>query len=733
MTPKSVLALYSIITSFIASTTSVSSTSKQEVLPPQIFVRAAEQLSSVGRPQEPDPAQAAHAKKDHDAHLHNKGSARTPRHRGGRSLQTSTSLTERGSRRRTFPPTPGTLLEQRDSAVVSSDAEAEEPSVEGGASAVRPHHHNTNRNINHDNENYKQQRDTEKTMVLSQQLAGNNYPDQPGVASSSLAADQHSATASTGGTATHHTSSGSFRPGNFWVQPLLFSVIAGASTSIGALIVVLNQGRMTNRMMAFSLSLASGVMTAVSLLSLQEVFAKEKHEQAHTVKEIFGSLCFIALGAVFYFMLSKFALPDTQDYVLDDVEQQQFKARRSAGGTTGLDPFSSKDDPDKQLSHDTQCQSDPDNSSHPNSDPEKAAILGKEHHHRTILSPDVVRVHSGSSILQNDTTAAGKKISYSDSPPAWVGAGGSSPRGRGPNNSKAAAAAHQLEGPVVETSRTISEHSSSSTNATAADHRMIRVLASPTSVSTPRTEQEMHIAGGAILAAEQNTSNQGDNNSKSTSVLSSSSSHQGALATRKRSWRITMLLFLSLLLHNFPEGLAVAISTLENTQLGITITFGILVHNIPEGIAIAVPCLAAKPNQPKLAFWLASLSGIAEPIGAALGLLFVSVSNGNSKDNTTLPVKPCLAFVAGVMMMVVVYDLVPESLRWDPVNSGSATSTPTGMNNNAFAHQTSRMTTKVSSTWKDLVNWNKYFWVKIGFAAGMMVMVFTEMLLDSVM
>ncbi len=80
-------------------------------------------------------------------------------------------------------------------------------------------------------------------------------------------------------------------------------------------------------------------------------------------------------------------------------------------------------------------------------------------------------------------------------------------------------------------------------------------------------------------------------------------------------------------------------------------------------------------------------------------------------------------------MMVVVYDLVPESLRWDPVNSGSATSTPTG--NSAFVNQT-RMT-KASSTWKDLVNWNKYFWVKIGFAAGMMVMVFTEMLLDSVM
>ncbi len=326
MTPKSVLSLYSIITSFIASTTS----QQQEFFPPQIFaVRAAaeQQLSSAGAPQ-PDPnaqpVQHATSRDDHEVVQLEGSKSGTParrtatttsRHRGGRSLKASTSLTERGSRRRTFPPTPGTLLEQRDSAVVSSDAEAEEPPVvEGGTSAVRPHHHNTKngnaannyRKINSDNENYKQQQDSDTTMVLSQQLAGNNYPDQPGAASSSsLAADQHSATASTGGSSvTHHNSSGSsLRPGNFWVQPLLFSVIAGASTSIGALIVVLNQGRMTNRMMAFSLSLASGVMTAVSLLSLQEVFAKEnKHEQAHTVKEIFGSLCFIALGAVFYFM-----------------------------------------------------------------------------------------------------------------------------------------------------------------------------------------------------------------------------------------------------------------------------------------------------------------------------------------------------------------------------------------------------------------------------------------------
>ena len=100
----------------------------------------------------------------------------------------------------------------------------------------------------------------------------------------------------------------------------------------------------------------------------------------------------------------------------------------------------------------------------------------------------------------------------------------------------------------------------------------------------------------------------------------------------RRANRVTMLLFFSLLLHNFPEGLAVAASALESDKLGMTVTIGIMIHNIPEGIAIAIPCLKARPDSPFLSFILASVSGLAEPAGAFVSLVFLRVVEKRQVD-----------------------------------------------------------------------------------------------------
>lgn len=125
---------------------------------------------------------------------------------------------------------------------------------------------------------------------------------------------------------------------------------------------------------------------------------------------------------------------------------------------------------------------------------------------------------------------------------------------------------------------------------------------------------------------------------------------------RRRSWRVAILLFVSLLCHNFPEGLAVVASTAESRELGVTVAIGILIHNIPEGIAIAVPCMAARPDAPWLAFGLASVSGLAEPLGAMVALSVLQ----STKD---LPLENILACVAGIMCMVAVVELYPEAYR----------------------------------------------------------------------
>lgn len=139
-------------------------------------------------------------------------------------------------------------------------------------------------------------------------------------------------------------------------------------------------------------------------------------------------------------------------------------------------------------------------------------------------------------------------------------------------------------------------------------------------------------------------------------------------AEARRANRVAMLLFFSLLIHNFPEGLAVAASALESDQLGITVTVGIMIHNIPEGIAIAIPCLKARPDSPWLSFVLASVSGLAEPAGAFLSLVILRGSNGQIFGGEG-SLENVLAFVAGIMITVSVLELLPEAKRHASENS----------------------------------------------------------------
>jgi len=134
---------------------------------------------------------------------------------------------------------------------------------------------------------------------------------------------------------------------------------------------------------------------------------------------------------------------------------------------------------------------------------------------------------------------------------------------------------------------------------------------------------------------------------------------------QRRAWRVAMLLFVSLLFHNFPEGLAVAASTLESQKLGITVTIGIMIHNIPEGIAISIPCLMARPDAPWLSFFLASFSGLAEPFGAWVALFFLRdiAKEEDAYKNPALCMENVLAFVAGIMITVAMYELFPEGKR----------------------------------------------------------------------
>lgn len=123
-----------------------------------------------------------------------------------------------------------------------------------------------------------------------------------------------------------------------------------------------------------------------------------------------------------------------------------------------------------------------------------------------------------------------------------------------------------------------------------------------------------------------------------------------------RSWHLAKVLMLSLTAHNFPEGFAVAVSSLGSESAGFVVMLAIAMHNIPEGIAIAVPVLAATGSRSK-ALWMTFLSGMAEPLGALLALFLIRTTGAVSQDS----IENLLCAVGGVMLAVAGQELFPDA------------------------------------------------------------------------
>jgi len=115
---------------------------------------------------------------------------------------------------------------------------------------------------------------------------------------------------------------------------------------------------------------------------------------------------------------------------------------------------------------------------------------------------------------------------------------------------------------------------------------------------------------------------------------------------------------LAIAIHNFPEGIATFMATLQDPSLGIPIAVAIAIHNIPEGIAISVPIYFATGSKKK-AFKLSFLSGLAEPAGAIIAyfLLMPFLSDGLFGI--------IFAGVAGIMVFISLDELLPAAKKYD--------------------------------------------------------------------
>ncbi|MCM1332354.1 MAG: zinc transporter ZupT [Bacteroides sp.] len=119
-----------------------------------------------------------------------------------------------------------------------------------------------------------------------------------------------------------------------------------------------------------------------------------------------------------------------------------------------------------------------------------------------------------------------------------------------------------------------------------------------------------------------------------------------------RSKRAGIMLALAIGIHNFPEGIATFISALDGMTIAIPIVVAIMLHNIPEGIAVSVPVYNATGSHRKAFLW-SIISGLAEPLGAIVAILFL-LPFWSQAINALL-----LAGVAGIMVYIAVDELLP--------------------------------------------------------------------------
>lgn len=122
-------------------------------------------------------------------------------------------------------------------------------------------------------------------------------------------------------------------------------------------------------------------------------------------------------------------------------------------------------------------------------------------------------------------------------------------------------------------------------------------------------------------------------------------------------YKLGILSMIALIIHNFPEGIATFMGSVQNETLGLKLSLAIMMHNIPEGISIAVPIYYATKSKKK-ALLPTFLSGLAEPLGALLAFIFLK------NYITDVMISITLLFVAGIMITLSIEEMLPKATSY---------------------------------------------------------------------
>ena len=121
-----------------------------------------------------------------------------------------------------------------------------------------------------------------------------------------------------------------------------------------------------------------------------------------------------------------------------------------------------------------------------------------------------------------------------------------------------------------------------------------------------------------------------------------------------RKLRTAWLIAVALIIHNFPEGVAIGASSAYDVREGAVMGIAIGLQDVPEGFAVALPVAIATGSMLRGVF-VGIASGFSEVVMA------VTAAFMGSWAASMLPI--LLGFGAGSMIYVVSHEAIPESHR----------------------------------------------------------------------
>lgn len=137
---------------------------------------------------------------------------------------------------------------------------------------------------------------------------------------------------------------------------------------------------------------------------------------------------------------------------------------------------------------------------------------------------------------------------------------------------------------------------------------------------------------------------------------------QGFMGRTGPGTRTSALVFLVLLVHSLPEGLAVGTAFASDREgLSLFVILAIAIQNVPEGTSVAIPMQEAGFSRGRQ-FWAAVATSLPQPLGAVLAFIAVE------EVSALLPLS--FAFAAGAMLALIVVEMLPKAYagrdRLDP-------------------------------------------------------------------